>query len=823
MPDTSSKNLEFRVGVDGNDFQSLMEKLRQLEQAAKGVANSFAAIKAGTSGAAGGAALPGVPTPASVAGGMGAAGDPEIVRIQTLKKSYEDLTSALKNYRAEKDIVGRVSGGTGSAAPTPAGLVDPSGRLIRPLDTMSVASSTGSARGPSYSAFEAQTVNINAQTVNINGPVSGGGDGAGGGGTGAGAPPALTGGGGVTPSAPSRKSGGLQRGVAAIQTGLGAAESALDVYKYQTFAGLKNQAAQQGLNDYLLQSVLSGNVAPLIAMKRMGGYESIQGQYGLSGINTLGSYMKLAGGVTGIVGGLGGMAAGAAIGTAVAPGLGTAVGGLVGALGGGIFGSMVSGGVRTAGYSATDLMTGKVDAQEQQNILDAIQTFQRTNPFLSTGLDMFSQRAPHMLAQTRRLRGLGSTTSTQLYEQIKDQAVRYNVDPDRAVDMAIGISGQIPLGESGSRSILAASMMAEQLGYDPTAIEGSLSSLYQAARMGYRGKASGMANNFFPQLGLSGEAYGAHLLGMAKYARKGNLASLTVGANKADPLAFIDEMALRASSQFAVSRFGGMSDEGIFNVQKMLVGGEAPPQTALEFSMRERAMASLQADTSKTLPYMVRLEKIKQIAPNLDPYKQMLVAQMSPMDLQNPAALARLGISSSQAQAILGAGIGAEYGLALDPTKGVGATIQRPLKQGGFGGDVLGALRSGKLKEEQLEEIAQRRSAFMGTSLDVEMARLRELAIKPEGYSEKSLVRRAELGIASGATREAGDPAAAETVKASRALAVELERRIPDVIRQFSSELRATSERLNGLAATFTTASGAGKGAKVQPGAAAKK
>jgi hypothetical protein len=788
MPDTSSKTMEFKVGIDGNDFQSLMDRLRQLEQAAKKVADSFASIRVGTSGVAGvgGAPMAGVPTAATVASGMGAAGDPEINRIQLLKRSYEELTSALSRYRSERDILGRASGGTGSAAPTPAGILDASGRVVRPLDTMSVASSTGSARGPSYNALEAQIVNINAQTVNINGPVSGGGgDGGGaGGGTGGGTAPD------GTPQGRGARVGGFQRSVAALQMGFAAAEAGVDVYKYGTFAGLRNQGGQQVLNAHLLQSMLGGNIAPFMAMREMGGYDAIKDQYGLSGANTLSTYMRLGSGLTSVVGGIGGMlaggVAGAAIGSAV-PIVGTAIGGLVGALGGGMFGSMVSGGVSKTGYAAVDLMTGRVAAQEQQDMLEAIQDYQKTKPFEYMGLEMYSQKAERILGSTRSLSrttygGMGGRQMAQ------DVAAQYNIDPERAVDLAIQVARLAP---KGLQQTLAGLAGMEQMEYDSSARQAVLRTIsMQQLRVGSIGQ---------------GALDPLNMMGIIRYAQTGRSENVVMGAGGMPIVAptgpsrmGIEEFTAQSISSRYMGRFGTMSDQEMANYSAMVGAGSG---SVIESQMREQGLRGFEAASSQALPQMMALEHIKNRFGYLRPYQMMALSQLDPVSLRSDEKLIRLGVKPGDVEAFRSS----VSSIKLESTLGfgidTGSVVGKAVKAAGG----LAAFLPTSTKAQR-EQLAIMTSVSRGETMgDIEPTMGLFSALSQGKVSAKDLKDRRIV------PEEGGDVDAAETVRASRAAGVELERRVPEfakniggVMREAANSLLGASTRIDGYVNTFT-------------------
>lgn len=608
------KKIEFGIALDGTDFQSLMEKLRQLEQAAKGVANSFAAIKTGTSGGAGGAALPGVPTPASVTGGMGAAGDPEIVRIQTLKKSYEDLTTALKNYRAEKDILGRAAGGTGSAAPTPAGLVDASGRLIRPLDTMSVATPSGSARGPAYSALEAQTVNINAQTVNINGNVSGGGgDGAGGGGTGAG-----TGGTADGPSPTSRGRGGtsFQSKMAAVQTAIGVAETGIDLYKYYTTSGLKNQAGQQAYNTYMYQNLLSGKVASLAAIQEMGGYSAIQNQYGMAGANTASKYLSMAGGVaqaaTGVAGMLTGAAAGAVVGTAV----GGPVGGVIGAIGGGVFGSMVTRGVSTAGRSAIDLMTGKVDAEEQQNIVAAIEEYKKTKPFEYMAMDLFDQQRGSMVASQRALGRVG-------------------IGGPRAFDLANILPATYGFSMGDAMGIAQSAARGRSFRGNEDEYKATMSVLGGLQAAGYSGSFGSGLMNMVGLLEIGGYAPpNAFKRGGRKaFGESALLGMFGFGDQNVDE-------AVVSRVQAGLMGYGGLASSGGIGAYANMLGSGVT--NAQQVMLRQQGIAALGAMAQEPLSQAMSMMEFKRLVPQATVAQQQIAAKLKPEEYMDTEKIMRL-------------------------------------------------------------------------------------------------------------------------------------------------------------------------------------
>lgn len=787
MPD-ESKKLVIGVGLDGTDFQSLMDRLRQLEQAAKKVADSFAAIRTGTGGVAGvgGAPMAGVATVGTVMSGAGASGDPEIARVQLLKRSYEELTAALSRYRSERDILGRAGGGTGSAAPTPAGILDASGRMVRPLDTMSVATPSGSARGPSYSAFEAQTVNINAQTVNINGNVSGGGDG---GGAGGGSGPSAT-----TPSpapSPSGRSSGvvsmggkIQRGAAIARTAIDTLEAGMDVYRYATVAPLKNQAGQQSLNSYLINALLSGNVAPFMAIQQQGGLGAIRNQYGMENVALMSNIARIGSGVASMAGGIGGLL-GAGIGTAILPGVGTAVGGLIGGLAGGAFGSMISGGARTVGFNVVDLMTGGVEAQVQQSMLQNIQTFQKTRPFEYAGMELFSQKAERILESTRALSrtGYGGTAARSLAMDIAGQ---YNIDPERAVELMTQASRQVPYGVYGLTAGLAG---MEQMKYSGESQQ-AVTRILAAQQLRLSGS----------QLRLGQGPDPLDIMGVIRYAQSGisDGATGVVDLNKRSRIG-IEEFTAEAISSRYLGRFGTMSETEMGTFASMVGYGAATPMAA---QMRERGIRGFESASSQALPQMMMIEYLKKNYPNLRSDQIMNIARMDAISLRSEEKLRRFGIPADRAAdaatKLSGFQMDVTLGFAVDPSTRVGQKIGK----GGLSQFVRGGKMTADDESDLVSMLMATRPETMG---DYESAK---------GFLEAMGAR--TFGAAVKGQRitpkEGGEPAAAETVAASRAAAVELEKRtitdfsqnIGSVMRDAASSLTSAATRIDGYVNVFS-------------------
>lgn len=807
MADETKKGIEISLNIDAKQAKDLENVFTRLGQAADLLAQKFAAMNNAMGGTAAGAAgATGRPLVGVATGAAGAASreSPLLAQFRATNQYLTDtyLKTLQKVAEAQRGITAfgpRSSLGGGGVATGSGPILDPYGRPARPLDDVAIP--TSRTTGPSLSQLEVDTVTINAKTVNINGEGIGGGAGGGIGGGG-------DGGGGTSPKGtPQGRGVGFQRGVAAAQVGFAALEAGVDVYRYATFAGLKNQAGQQALNAQLLQSLLSGNIAPFMAMREMGGYEAVKSQYGLAGANTLSAYLRLGSGLANVAGGIGGMVAGglagAAIGSAV-PVVGTAIGGFVGALGGGMFGSMVSGGITKAGYSAVDLMTGRVAAQEQQDMLAAIQEYQKTKPFEYMGLELYSQKAERILGSTRALSrttygGIGGRQMAQ------DVAAQYNIDPEHAVDIAIQASKMAP---RGLQQTLAGLAGMEQMEYDSSARQAVLRTIsMQQMRVGSLGQGALDPLNMmgiirYAQSGRSENTVNGTAVNVSATGRIGGAVSAGGAVGIVAPTGpsrmGIEEFTAQSISGRYMGRFGTMSDQEMANYSAMIGAGSG---SVIESQMREQGLRGFEAASSQALPQMMTLEYIKKNFSYLRPYQMMALSQLDPVSLRSDEKLIRLGVKPEDVEAfrstVSSVKLESTLGFGIDTGSAVGKKVKAA---GGLAAFLPTATKA------QKEQLAIMTSVSRGETMgDIEPTMGLFSALSQGKVSAKGLKDRKIT------PEEGGDPDAAETVRASRAAGVELERRVPEfaknisgVMREAANSILGASNKIDGYVNTFT-------------------
>jgi hypothetical protein len=629
MADETKKSIEIGLNIDARQAKDLESVFTRLGQAADILAQKFAAMNNAMGGTAASAAgATGRPLVGVATGAAGAASreSPLLAQFRATNQYLTDtyLKTLQKVAEAQRGITafGPRSGlgGGGGVAAGGGPILDPYGRPARPLDD--VALPTSRTTGPSLSQLEVDTVTINAKTVNINGEGIGGGAGGGAGGGG-------DGGGGTSPKGTPQGGGartgiGLQSKMAALQTILGVAETGVDLYKYYTTSELRNQAGQQATNAYLYGNMLSGRMAPLAAIQEMGGLSAIQNQYGLGGANTVSKYLSIAGGLaqtaTGVAGMLGGAAAGGIAGAAVGsvvPVVGTTVGGIVGAIGGGIFGGMVTRGISTTGRSVVDLMTGKVGAEEQQNIVAAIEEYQKTKPFEYMAMELFDQQRSGMIANQR---GLG----------------RVGIGGPRAYDLANILPATYGISTSDAMSIAQSAARGRTFRGDEEKYRSTISTLGGLQAAGYSQSVGTNLMNMVNMLEIGGYA-------PPNVFKRGGRKSFSESSLLMDVFRFGDqniEEAVISQAQSGMMGYGGLASAGGISTYANMLGTGVT--NAQQVMLRQQGINALGAISQEPLAQAMSMMEFKKLVPRATVAQQQIAAKLRPEEYGDTEKIMKL-------------------------------------------------------------------------------------------------------------------------------------------------------------------------------------
>jgi hypothetical protein len=198
---------------------------------------------------------------------------------------------------------------------------------------------------------------------------------------------------------------------------------------------------------------------------------------------------------------------------------------------------------------------------------------------------------------------------------------------------------------------------------------------------------------------------------------------------------------------------------------------------------------------------MMALEHIKNRFGYLRPYQMMALSQLDPVSLRSDEKLIRLGVKPGDVEAFRSS----VSSIKLESTLGfgidTGSVVGKAVKAAGG----LAAFLPTSTKAQR-EQLAIMTSVSRGETMgDIEPTMGLFSALSQGKVSAKDLKDRRIV------PEEGGDVDAAETVRASRAAGVELERRVPEfakniggVMREAANSLLGASTRIDGYVNTFT-------------------
>jgi hypothetical protein len=452
-----SKKLIFGVGMDAADFQDAINKLKSLEQAAKGVADAFS--KALNGGAEGGSnATNGVANPTPVggatgtaAGGAGRYSTPLLIKASEVNTKLKEYIPILKDYAKEYREL---------------------------LDVMSKPLPAGAAANDILGALKRV------------GGAGGGRDGA---------PP--------TPPPPDGRrreerddDGGDGRGDRGSKKWPNIIRSLADIanatdrlVEKNNFASLDVAAGRASVAGKMYGEAMRGDISSLVALQQMGGYQAVLSNYGMQGYSQTSPYVRAALGV--------GLA-----GTGLAGAFGT---GGIGAL---LTASSITSGTVMAGDAIIDILSGKGSATAQERVVQAIDKFKQANPIATQQLHYYQSMAPGIAEQSRRyeyLRG-GYLDSAESRVREQQEALAFGGRSRFA-------SEYIPRGADRSAYMQTLNSLMERMPYaeaQSLAQQGFGTSLYgfspslmqQAARMAEPRR--GNATETLVDLAARAQAYG---------------------------------------------------------------------------------------------------------------------------------------------------------------------------------------------------------------------------------------------------------------------------------------------------------------------------
>lgn len=425
---------------------------------------------------------------------------------------------------------------------------------------------------------------------------------------------------------------------------------------------IANMASISSLENQMMMSDAYGDFNKRMAIAQMGGIDKIRRDFGTA---TADRYQTAASAGIGLVG----MIAGG-IGLAASP---FTLGGSL------VLGAGALGGAAIAANSITDLLQGGPETRSEANIRAAIEEQVKMDPY-APFIQSMGARSVQLLQQSRQQnRALGVSSRTNLYPDILGMASLNVMDPE-FVGQELSTLGRMTDFRSRRRGF------------------GTLQQFLNISRGGY-----------------SLDELNAPLTTMMN--RPGGVSPEAVvsTASRMSGADFMTERLIQATSQLSRSDFGFANQATVMSMLSSQSGATSPERLGI----RMQAFQGLQADASKSLPYMVKLQRLNEKLSDISPQQRVLLAQMGPADLASKASLKRIGLTDQQiarvqAENLSGLGIDVEFGRFLDRTTGVGKKVQEL-----GGGSVSEALKKG-LKEEDIEQIAAARKAFsMGGDVEV--------------------------------------------------------------------------------------------------------
>lgn len=443
---------------------------------------------------------------------------------------------------------------------------------------------------------------------------------------------------------------------------------------------LTNLASISSLENQMMLGDVYGDFNTRMAISQMGGIEKIRRDYGTATADRRNTAAAAGIGLVGMIG------AGAALMASPFTGGGSLLLGGAALGGGALFGS-----------SVMDLYAGGPEARSEANVRAAIEEQKRTDPY-APFIQSMGARSFQLLQQSRQLnRAVGVGPATNLYPEILRSASLNVMDPDF-------------VGQEMS----------------------TLGRLTDLRSRGGRGRNFGLLQEFMniARGGYSLDELNAPLTTMYNRTGESPEAIVSTASRMAPP--FMAERLIQATSQLSRSDFGFSNQATVMSMLSS-GGGAANPE---RLGIRAQAFQGLQADASKSLPYMVKLQRINEKLSDIQPWQRVALAQMGPADLASPEALKRIGLSADQikrvqAENLSGLSVDVEFGRFLDPTTGVGKRVQE------LGGSVSEALP--KMTSEEIGQVAAARKAFsMGGDLEVfreELKIERDLPKAAKGFS----------------------------------------------------------------------------------------